>query len=371
MKKIFSLFFVFLLHSAVWANDSLEISLLTCSPGSEIYSVFGHSAIKVIDYETGEGVIYNFGMFSFGTSNFALKFVKGSLEYCLGKQYIGEFIAEYTYENRFVTEQTLYLTEEQKEFIVTRLEYLYLPENRNYRYAFLQKNCSTEIRDLLEDAGITFEHREVPETSRQLIAKYLKQNLWIRLGINMALGSTIDKSTDSYQRMFLPDYLHDEVAKTVNGKSDLVEEEHFLVEEDLFLNQTDKSGKKSVWWYSPLFIFFLLFLITFFCQNKAITLSSFIFIAILGTIVLGINLLSDHPEVKTNFNLLWCNPLYFIYIPFIVKDKIPKFIPLTFLGLILLTIIFWMCDLQQFDIAIIPLLLLLINLNFRLWRKAA
>jgi len=362
MKKT-SLFLLFFLPSLFcMGNDQYEISLLTCSPGDEIYSVFGHSAVKVIDYNLGHLIIYNFGMFSFGTSNFALKFVKGSLEYCLGKQYVNNFIREYTNDNRSITEQVLQLTDEQKEKIVSRLEFLYLPENRNYLYSFLEKNCATEIRDLLEYAGVKFEEREVSETSRQLISSYLKQNLWTRLGINLALGNPIDKANNSYKRMFLPDYLHAEVAQAMT-------DEGYLVKNERPLNHVIELEPKSVWWYSPFLIFSLFFLITFFRQNKATILIPFIFIAILGTIILSINLFSDHPETKTNFNLLWCNPLYFVYLPFVMKNKIPKFMPPIFLSSILLTVIFWISGVQQFDIAILPLLLMLISLNLYLWKR--
>ena len=362
MKKVYSFLFLFLPSVFCLGNNQYEISLLTCAPGDEIYSVFGHSAIRVTDYEEESDVIYNFGMFSFGTSNFALKFLKGSLEYCLGKQYVYGFIAEYTYENRAIKEQILNLTDEQKEAIIARLEFLYLPENRNYRYSFLEKNCSTEIRVLLEELGIKFETKDVPETSRQLISSYLKQNLWTRLGINMALGNSIDKANNSYKRMFLPDYLYAEVAQTMTDERYLVKEEHPL-------NQVSVLEQKSVWWYSPLLIFSLFFLITLYKPNKVTTLTAFIFIAILGTVILGINLFSFHPETKTNFNILWCNPLYFIYLPFVIKDKIPKFLPLLFLISLFLTFIVWVCGVQQFDVAILPLLLTLIFLNFRLWRK--
>lgn len=372
MKKTFPpLISLILFFSPLFClgNDSREISLLTCSPGDEIYSVFGHSAIRVTDYEQGSDVIYNFGMFSFGTSNFALKFAKGSLKYCLGKQYVNGFIIEYTDDNRLIIEQVLQLTDEQKEAIISRLEFLYLPENRNYLYSFLEKNCATEIRDLLETVILKkegekplFQREAVNETSRQLISRYLKQNLWTRLGINLALGRPIDKPNDSYKRMFLPDYLYVEVAQATNNGQSLVKEEHPL-------NHVAELEPESVWWYSPFLVFSLLFLIVFFWQNRATTLISFIFIAIIGTVILALNLFSDHPETKTNFNLLWCNPFYFIYLPFVIKNKIPKFLPPLFLFSILLTFIFWMCGIQQFDVAILPLLLILILLNFRLWRK--
>ena len=64
-------------------SKEAKISVLTCGTSNEIYALFGHTAIRVNDPVNGMDVVYNYGAFDFGTSNFALKFVKGNLQYLL------------------------------------------------------------------------------------------------------------------------------------------------------------------------------------------------------------------------------------------------------------------------------------------------
>lgn len=359
MKKIFLFLLIIFSFNAVFCNDKIEISVLTCSPGNEIYSVFGHSALRVTDYEQETDIIFNFGMFDFGTPNFAFKFAGKTLYYCLGLQHPERFIAEYTRENRNVVEQKLDLSDEQKRTIVDRLVFLYQPENRYYLYAFLEKNCSTEIRDILNDVGVSFAVVPMETTSRMLLESYLGRTPWLRLGINMALGKPIDKKTDSYKSMFLPDYLHDGLENaTIDGKP--------VVQSEVALNDVPGfSGQKGNFWTSPLFLFSILFFIVIFLKKRPVTITLFSLIGLVGIVVLGLMVLSGHTEVKGNLNLLWCNPLYLVYVPFLIMKKEYSIFPLFFLTTLLITIIVWVTGVQSFDISIVPLLLMLTLLNLR------
>jgi hypothetical protein len=91
---------IFLISQLSYANDNIEISILTCLPGQEVYSVFGHSAIRVVDKEKSIDEIYNFGMFDFDTPHFEYKYLKGKLKYYRGKQKTSDFIDLYTNEKR-------------------------------------------------------------------------------------------------------------------------------------------------------------------------------------------------------------------------------------------------------------------------------
>lgn len=359
MKKLYILLLAFCLHSFTFAENQCQISLLTCSTGDEIYSVFGHTALRVKYEEPGPDIVFNFGLFDFSTSNFAFKFAKGTLLYCLGVQRMDGFVMEYTYDNRLVTEQVLNLTDDQKEFVLNRLSYLYQPENRYYRYAFIEKNCATEVRDILAEVGIHFDKKPITMTDRDLIESYLTHNQWLRFGINLALGRTIDKPSNTYRSMFLPDYLHDGLKKVDRGSGKIISEENVL-------NSVEEVAHKANWWYSPLFIFALLFVISLFIKHKSLPITLFSIVGLVGLVLLILNLFSLHVEVKQNFNILWCSPLYFVYIPFIIKNKIPKWIPIFFLTTILLTAIFWIIGFQSFDWAVIPIWLMLTYQNMRM-----
>lgn len=132
--------------------DSIRISLLTCAPGEEIYSLFGHTAIRYEEPARGIDRVYNYGLFSFNTPNFTLRFALGNADYRLGVEDYRHFAVEYEYFGRSVWQQTLNLTAEEQQQLITLLEENYRPENRIYRYNFFYDNCATRPRDKVEES---------------------------------------------------------------------------------------------------------------------------------------------------------------------------------------------------------------------------
>lgn len=131
--------------------DSIRISLLTCASGEEIYSLFGHTAIRYENYTRGIDAVFNYGIFNFNAPNFILRFALGETDYQLGVTDYERFAAEYYYLERDVWQQELNLTVQEKEKLVMLLEENYRPENRIYRYNFFYDNCATRPRDLIEN----------------------------------------------------------------------------------------------------------------------------------------------------------------------------------------------------------------------------
>ena len=86
-------------------SDSAVISLITCSPGEEVYSKFGHTAIRINDAKSGNDLVFNYGIFSFETENFYYKFIKGETDYQLGIYDTRYFLPEYAQRNSMVWEQ--------------------------------------------------------------------------------------------------------------------------------------------------------------------------------------------------------------------------------------------------------------------------
>jgi len=138
-------------------TDSAKVSLLTCSPGSELYSKFGHSAIRVYDPYEGTDIVFNYGLFDFNTPNFYLKFIRGKLPYQLGIQRFYNFMWDYQSEGRKVVETPLMLDLAAQRKLLDFLEYNYRPENRQYPYDFFFDNCASRIRDVVEQSpGLTY-----------------------------------------------------------------------------------------------------------------------------------------------------------------------------------------------------------------------
>lgn len=289
-------------------SGQLRISLVTCTGGNELYSIFGHSALRVIDYEKGQDLIFNFGLFDFGTPNFYLKFMQGKLKYMLGVQYTQDFMEQYRYEGRGVAEQVLNLTESEKVEILERLFYLYEPQNRYYLYSFLFKNCTTELRDLLKEKT-QLPQGESPSNFRQMINSSVKDMRWTKVGINLLLGSNLDKKISVFEGMFLPDSLYTGLAQSVSNGAPFVTETISLAP-----REERSSVERTPFLLSPEFLFGLmlvLVLLSLFIPRLGFADNLVLWVnAIFGIVLPVIILMSDHVELQNNFNLLWCNPLY-------------------------------------------------------------
>ncbi|MBK5279344.1 MAG: DUF4105 domain-containing protein, partial [Bacteroidia bacterium] len=194
-------------------SQRTEIYVVTCGPfQQELYSAFGHSAFRVHDPETSIDWIYNYGVFDFNQPNFYLNFARGNLNYKLGVQQYPQFRDYYIYYNRFVHEQKMNLSHEQKQKLFDFLEWNALPENQYYRYDYFYDNCATKIRDVIQHVfGETVKFDDSYITTsysiRDLTEIYLKKQPWGDLGIDVCLGLPMDKKASPYEYMFLPDYI--------------------------------------------------------------------------------------------------------------------------------------------------------------------
>ena len=135
--------------------DSVEVSLITCSPHEEIYSLYGHAAIRWHDLRQegptkGQDLVFNWGMFSFSKPFFVLRFVFGLTDYELVCMDANTFWPYYRKWGSSVTEQVLNLTNDDKRKVQQALAENLRPENKVYRYNFFYDNCSTRPRDIIE-----------------------------------------------------------------------------------------------------------------------------------------------------------------------------------------------------------------------------
>jgi len=187
-------------------SPSTKISLVTCSPGDELYAAFGHSAIRILDPELGFDRLYNFGTFDMSVDNFYLRFARGDLLYQLSVVQGDADINEHGAIGQGVTEAQLNLTPEQKQGLFLLLETNLAPENRYYRYDFVLDNCSTRLRDAFEKIiGTPVADNTVNGlTFRQMLDPYLDRIPWIRFGIYLLLGAGVDRLVQPREACFLP-----------------------------------------------------------------------------------------------------------------------------------------------------------------------
>lgn len=380
MKKIVLLVFLFSFFSTAFAQNScpLRISLLTCAPGEELYSTFGHTAIRVIDSTTGVDEVYNYGTFEF-SPDFYYQFVKGKLLYALSVEEFQRFIFQYQAESRSIIEQELALDCEQKQQLYTALRTNALPENRFYRYDFLFDNCTTRARDILvKNSGGVVTYRPLfpaeQPTFRHLIYGYLNRanQDWSKFGIDLLLGAKLDRRATNEEAMFLPDNLMKAFdTATVNGVPVVKEEEPLLVMPFVASESYPITPFR-------LFTFLLVAIgvLSFVKQGwayRVIRVFDFLLFFTLGCV--GVLLLfmwfgTDHQLTANNYNLVWAPPTHLVAAFFLRKEAgwVKPYFRITFFVTVLLLLL-WAFLPQQLNIALLPFILLIAFRSYQLSKK--
>lgn len=317
MKNLLLSFFL-LVSAAAAAQDGcpLRISLLTCAPGAELYSTFGHTAVRVQNAATGSDEVYNYGTFEF-SDDFYVQFVRGKLLYALSVSSFTDFMYQYQVESRSVVEQDLALTCAQKDRLQARLRDNLRPEARRYRYDFLFDNCTTRARDMLDSgAGVPVAWGNIlapaPLTFRDHITVYLRRahQDWSKLGIDLLLGAKMDRPATDREALFLPDNLQAALDKATAGGRPFVASKRSVL--DL------PSPATASYLLTPVVAFGLLLLATAalsFTKKPWVrrALRAFDFVLFFSTGLVGLLILfmwfgTDHALCANNYNLLWAVP---------------------------------------------------------------
>lgn len=354
-------------------EDSIRFSLLTCGAGEEIYSLFGHTAIRYENFTRGIDAVFNYGIFSFNTPNFILRFTLGETDYQLGVTSYKQFAYEYTWTGRDVWQQTLNLNAEEKKKLLALLEENYLPQNRIYRYNFFYDNCATRPRDQIERAVQgTLEYADdmtsfQPGISfRDIVHQYTIGHSWARFGIDLCLGSQADKDITRRQMMFAPFYLKDFLAKAQLKNAQGMERPLVSSEDHIIQSPQQTSTEEAP---SPLQTAFLLFTIVTIATAYGIyrrkslwLLDLLLFLAagVAGCILAFLASFSQHPAVSPNYLLFLFHPLHLLCLPWMIKRvrKKEKSIYM-WANIIVLTffILLWGIIPQEFNLAVLPLAL--------------
>ena len=360
--------------------ESTEISVLTCDPGNEIYSLFGHSALRIKNPINGQDLVVNWGLFEFSESQFQFgyDFAKGRLKYYMGIQLMSNFITEYRRSKRGIREQVLNLSNQEKYQIIQLLEENYKPENRKYKYEFFYDNCSSRLRDVIKKVfGENINFYQSPKsnkfTFRETIHLYLESFPWLKLGIDLVLGKKIDKLVSNENLMFLPLNVEEIFDKSLveNNESikNLVKSKNTLIE-----SFENKNKLNNIEFYSWILLAITLSLIVF-KLDKALrvwsSLNLFI-IGLLGIVLVFMWIGTDHNATKMNFNLLWASPFHFILIFYLIKESWNNFTYwylILSLILIFTTILFWFTLTQEFNSFVKPIILELVIIYYYYFKK--
>lgn len=339
VKRTFIIYFlplmatVFMLYAqtakAQTKNDSVEVALLTCSPGQQVYALYGHTAIRYHDLRTGEDWVFNYGIFSFKQPHFVWRFALGKTDYELGVMPYNIFRDEYASEGRSIIAQTLNLTYDEKEKLFNALKENFMPENRTYRYNFFYDNCTTRARDMIEkniNGKLNLpENKDVTSSFRKMVHDYNSAHPWARFGNDMLLGMKADYKTNARQQEFLPvNLLHDFNDATITGPDGITRS--LLISTKTILQPGVQTINKE-FPLSPmecaitLLIITVIIMIFEYTQNKTVWIYDTILMLVQGVAgcVILFMFFSEHPTTSTNLLILLLNPAPLFFIPKMIK----------------------------------------------------
>lgn len=380
-RKLIRIFFLLLLVTITqlgYAQDSsrIRISLLTCSPGDELYSIFGHSAIRVIDSNSVTDYVFNYGTFDFNDEGFYLKFMRGKLRYFVSIENSVDFINNYAFEGREIIEQVIQLSSDEKINIKNSLIENLKEENKYYKYDFFYDNCTSRLRDIIvkskQPLPILPAAMPIKTTFRDAIHTYLENGhqYWSELGIDLLLGARTDKVMTATEQCFLPDNLKKSLEYSKNPS--------IIESSSVIISKAPKAENQS--WLNPLFLFIsFAFIYLFFSflknpmMNKILTsLDQLLFFTsgILGFLLLVMWTMTDHSMTKNNYNLLWAIPTNIIFCFFISRSNpiIKKYFKMQSIVLFLL-LCAWAFIPQKLNNSLVPVVILLTIRSYRIGIK--
>lgn len=342
MKRLFIIFIMGLFASFVPLQGALGaegavVSLLTCSPGDEVYSFFGHTALRYRNEAKRLDLVFNYGVFDFQTPNFVGKFVLGETDYLLGVIDYINFIDEYEMRGSQVKEHRLALDSAQTERLFALLRENYMPANRVYRYNYFYNNCTTKTRDIIEmalspDCSVVYPQCGRNESFREMVHRFTAVSPWYSFGIDLLLGAEADVVQSDRVLQFIPSVLMTdfESARIVCGDSvkPMVDAVELLAEEE--------REPLSVFPLTPDIAFSLLLLfvvvVTYIGYRRqriyrALDIVLLLVQGLAGLLIAFMVMFSVHPTVGSNMLIFLLNPMPLLLLPLmlyaIAKRKIP------------------------------------------------
>ncbi len=373
--QIFALLFFSLLSTnELKAQDSskaaLQISILTCAPGEDVYTAWGHTAIRIVDSIQQTDIVYNFGTFDFNTPNFLAEFVKGNLQYFLSPEYFQNFLLQYQYEGRSIKEQVLSLTNAEKIKWHNALQKNLEGSNRYYLYNFITDNCTTRVKD----GFYQFTSNQVPASNIKnfrthvVEAPYQHGIPWIGLGIDLLLGAVSDKAPTAMQAGFLPDLLYNQIAAQPNI---IIREASYDFSRPITSKPLD-----PIYFIIGCFIVYL-FLAKWNARWSVLTAKLLDTILLFsfglgGLLLVYMSLFSLHTACHENWNILWLHPIYWIALVFyFIRPVWAGYLGRVFffVAIALLLTSYWLP--QSFSISVYLLILISLFLNYRLIKRGA
>ena len=311
------------------STDSVVVSLLTCTPGSLVYELYGHTAICVKEVGRRQSDwVFNYGTFSFEQPHFMWRFMLGQTDYELGVVPYTIFYDAYVREGRGIDEQVLNLTSSEAQRLVDALSNNLLPQNATYRYNFFYDNCTTRALAVIEKAvegRVVWPQANSSRSLRDIVEEFSATSPWNEFGQNILLGAEADKGADIHKQMFAPIYAERYIEKAVVKEAD-GSERHLVASTRTLLPAQPMPNEHFP--ISPMTAFGTLLVITiiismieYFKHKLCWQFDVLLYLAqgLTGCIIAFLFFFSEHPAVGSNWLVLMFNPLPLIFFAWYMK----------------------------------------------------
>ena len=341
------------------ARAEMKISVLTCSPGEEVYALYGHTALRCRDVSAGIDEVFNYGLFDFDTPNFAWRFVLGETDYMVDRIPYAFFVYEYEMRGSGIMEQVLDLTQDEADRLYQMLSENIEPQNRVYRYRYLDNNCTSKARDKVFEAlkgsgTIVYKGKTAKEvTFREALNGPAEGSPWYAFGTNLLLGADVDRVPSREAIQFLPANFMNDLDCVYIVAPDGTERKLVAEKNPLLKEKTKKAAARNN--FTPFNAALLLLLGTFIamlCELRkrktfwGVDVALLLLQGLPGMLLLFMALFSQHPAVGNNWLLLLLNPLALILLPVMVchirkhKSMRIAWVQVAFVAMFLLAAIF-------------------------------
>jgi len=354
-------------------TDSADVYLITCAPGSESYSIYGHTALRITFRGTGFDMVYNWGIFDFSTPNFVYRFAKGRLDYMLGVYDYEVFLREYFMEGRAVWSQKVNLGTPEKDRLFSLIDENLRPENIKYRYDFFFDNCATRVRDIIAQSAsdtIIFPVLEKKKSFRQLINPFQEVMPWLDLGADLLLGRQADRKATASDEMFLPIYLKNNMLNTFIVHGGVQEPLTGPPVTVLDIPYPAEAGNGARVPQAVLYLILLpVLLVTFVFRmpgvEKAFDFLLYFIYSLVAIVLVFTNLFSEHNALHYNLLILGINPLIPVLFVFLFTRKKAISISRAAFALSALWLPVMLITGQGINPALIPLVLIIVTRLFK------
>ena len=309
MPKKYVILILLVFSHALWGQSA---EVITIGPGDAYWSAFGHTAIKLTN-QNGQSDMYGFGYFDFSDDDFFINFMFGDMRYYLGVEDAARELNYAAYQERTIHTQQIALTAEQYNQLQSHLQNLALPENRQYAYDYFSNNCTSQVRDILDDisGGVLHDNsQQATDESWYDVSFPAPGQGWMNLGIAIGFGWPAHQNRTQWELMSLPHQLMGHLEH--HSDSGVA-----VISTDLMYQPKIEELQRHRWvnTHYPLYLVSALLIIGLLIPGGIWVARAWLILqSLIGMGLVFLWFFTEHSVAHYNFNVLLFMPLAFLFL---------------------------------------------------------